>query len=37
MDWLSEANEDLRLYRLKRVGRKYLTFEQLWREWLERE
>jgi hypothetical protein len=34
---LDEANEDLRLYRLKRVGRQHMTFYELWREWLERE
>lgn len=36
MNWLDEANEDLRLYRLHRVGREHMTFEQLWEEWLER-
>lgn len=34
MGWLDEANEDLRLYRLKRVGRKNMSFYELWAEWI---
>ena len=36
LNYLDEANEDLRIYRLRRVGRRHLSFEQMWREWLER-
>jgi hypothetical protein len=36
MSWLDEANEDLRLYRLRRVGWRNMSFESLWREWIER-
>lgn len=33
---LDAANEDLRIFRLTLVGRKHLTFEQMWERWLER-
>jgi len=31
---LDEANEDLELYRLHRVGRQHMTFTELWLEWI---
>ena len=31
---LDAANEDLRLYRLRRVGWRNMSFEDMWREWL---
>jgi len=34
INWLSEANEDLRLYRLQRVGRQHMSLQELWEAWI---
>jgi len=36
MSWIDEAHMDLMIYRLKVVGRKNMTLEQIWLSWLER-